>query len=121
MNAGCRYGNSIEEYGACKDMIELSNRAVSRSISICALPLLFLLGAAASVTDFLSAFRDLYAAGAFALLLAWLLLEKSRLPATLILYLQMLIVYAFSTGLALAVPGERGTMARSPCPFCPRS
>ena len=110
MNAGCRYGNSIEEYGACKDMIELSNRAVSRSISICALPLLFLLGAAASVTDFLSAFQDLYAAGAFALLLAWLLLEKSRLPATLILYLQMLIVYAFSTGLALAVPGERGTM-----------
>lgn len=105
------YGISLEDYNACKGMIEQSNRITARYISVCGLVLLFIFNIIAWSTDFLAPFQFLYTGAFLGLLLTLLLLQKSHLSATLIVYVQMLIIYAFSTGLALAVPEERGTVS----------
>ncbi len=105
------YDCTREEHESCKTMIEKNNRKTAYQAAVCGSVIFAVLGILGFATDFLAVFRLLYLSAAVCMLLSLLLLKKTHLNSSFILYFQMISVYAFSTGLALAYPDERGTVS----------
>lgn len=105
------YGNPSSEYDECKDMIEENNRLMVRGISRWGPAILLLLSALTYLIPMIAPFRLLYFFSAAAILGSCLLFKTPRCSYTVLAYAQVLILYAFSTGLALADPDERSTMS----------
>lgn len=105
------YGNTSTEYGECKDMIEENNHLMVRCISLLGSVILLSLGTLTYLLPMIEPFRLLYFFSGTAILGSWLLSKMPRCSYTFLAYLQVLILYAFSTGLALAYPDERSTVS----------
>lgn len=105
------YGNTSTEYGECKDMIEENNHLMVRCISLWGSVILLSLGTLTYLLPMIEPFRLLYFFSGTAILGSWLFSKMPRCSYTFLAYLQALILYAFSTGLALAYPDERSTVS----------
>lgn len=102
------YGNTLEEYEACKELRAKSNYIVTRNFAISGTFILVIL---ASFVSMLRPFLFLYSYTALGMLFIGILIKQGSISYTFLAYMQMLLLYALALGLALTYSTERGTVA----------
>lgn len=104
------YGNTEKEYQQIHEAIRQYNRSTATLIAIFGGGILAGLAISSCFSSLISIFRPLYFISAIGIAILLLILKKTNISSTLILYAEFVIVLSLSIGLAAEVPDERGTV-----------